>query len=939
MDIPDKTRPRLFLVDAYALIYRAYFAFIQRPLTNSRGENTSAAFGFARFLEDLRDTWKPDYLAIVFDAGDSFRDEMYPEYKATREKMPDDLRASLKHIRTMVEAYNDPVIELDGYEADDVIGTLSRQAKEQGLESVIVSGDKDFYQLIDEDVVLLNPGRGGPGGVSTEWVDLSKADEKFGIPPSSVIDYLALIGDSADNVPGAPGVGPKTAVQLLEKYGTLEAMFERADEISGKRAREAFTDHADQVRLSKKLVTIMRDLEIDLDLDRLTVQEPDAVALRDVFLDLEFRTLANKYAEEAGEAAGAAAAAARDADVALVLDGEGVAEVAEAVRAARTFCVYTILEGDPLRNRAAGLVLAVDGGEPRGWYLPFDHRAPGGELTLDLGDVEDAGIPNFEGGWSSEALAPLRAVLVDPEVTMVTHDLKRELLALDRAGVIDVASGSTTGIATLRDVMIASYVLDPGRRSHGVDDLAMEILVHKTTPLEDITGKGRGRTAFAESDLEAAAAWACEQADCILRLHERFTEQLEDFGLAHLYTDLELPLVPVLARMEEVGVAIDPGFFAEMSTRINGELDHVREAIHEAAGVDEFNLNSTPQLREVLFEKLDLPVIKKTKTGPSTDASVLEELAADGHEVPRLMLEYRELEKLRSTYVDALPKLVRPETGRIHTSFNQTVAATGRLSSSEPNLQNIPIRTELGREVRKGFVAADGHLLLGVDYSQIELRVMAHFSGDEAFVTAFREGQDVHRRTASVIFDVPVDEVTPGQRAQAKTINFATLYGQSAFSLARQLDITRTEAQDFIDQYFERFAGVRTFLDEQVEQAREQGWVATLLGRRRYIPELKSPNWNIRQFGERVAQNTPIQGTAADLIKQAMLDVDAALAESGSGAKMLLQVHDELLFEVPEDEVDDVRDLVVARMEGAVELDVPVVAEAGVGRSWYDAKG
>ncbi len=933
MDIPDKTRPRLFLVDAYALIYRAYFAFIQRPLTNSRGENTSAAFGFARFLEDLRDTWKPDYLAIVFDAGDSFRDEMYPDYKATREKMPDDLRASLKHIRKMVEAYNDPVVELDGYEADDVIGTLSRKAKAAGVESVIVSGDKDFYQLIDEDVVLLNPGRGGPGGVDTEWVDLSKADEKFGIPPSSVIDYLALIGDSADNVPGAPGIGPKTAVKLLEQYGTLESMFEHADEMSGKRAREAFTDHADQVRMSKRLVTIMRDLELELELDRLTVQPPDAVALRDVFLDLEFRTLANKYAERAGEATGSAAAAARDAAVSVVLDAAGVSAVAEAARGVGTFAVRTIVEGDPLRGRPAGLTIAVAGDDPRGWYLPFDHRAPGGELSLDLGDVAEEGIPNFEGGWADDALTPIRELLSDPALNVVTHDLKRELLALHRAGV------ATPADATLRDVMVASYALDPGRRSHGVDELAMEVLVHRTTPLEDVTGKGRGRSAFAESDLDAAAAWACEQADCILRLHERFTEQLDEAGLAHLYVDLELPLVPVLARMEEVGVRIDPDFFDEMSARINGELDDVREAIYEAAGGGEFNLNSTPQLREVLFERLDLPVVKRTKTGPSTDASVLEELAAEGHEVPRRMLEYRELEKLRSTYVDALPKLVWSRTGRIHTSFNQTVAATGRLSSSDPNLQNIPIRTELGREVRKGFIAADGHLLLGVDYSQIELRVMAHFSGDDAFVTAFRERQDVHRRTASVIFDVSVDDVTPGQRAQAKTINFATLYGQSAFSLARQLDIPRTEAQEFIDQYFERFAGVRAFLDAQVEQAKEQGWVETLLGRRRYIPELKSRNWNIRQFGERVAQNTPIQGTAADLIKQAMLDVDEALAESGSGAKMLLQVHDELLFEVPETEVDEVTALVVDRMEGAVELDVPVVAEAGVGRSWYDAKG
>jgi DNA polymerase-1 len=931
MDIPDKTRPRLFLVDAYALIYRAYFAFIQRPLTNSRGENTSAAFGFARFLEDLREKWEPDYLAIVFDAGDSFRDEMYEEYKATREKMPEDLRASLAQIRAMVEAYNDPVIELEGYEADDVIGTLSLKAKAHGIESVIVSGDKDFYQLIDDDVVLLNPGRGGPTGVATDWVDRSRAPEKFGIPPEQVIDYLALIGDSADNVPGAPGVGPKTAVKLLEEYGTLEAMIERADEISGKRAREAFTEHVDQVRMSKRLVTIMRDLDIELDLEALTVHDPDAEALRDIFLDFEFRTLADKYAREAHGEAATENAATRETDRTLVLHAETIPEIAAAAREEGAFALYSVVEGDVLRGRVTGVALAVAGDTPRSWYLPFDHRPPGGDLTLDLGDAPEEAIPNFTGGWSHEALAPLLDLLGDPGVTLVTHDLKRELLQLARTGFVPGADA--------RDVMIASYVLDPGRRSHGLDELAMEILVHRAVPADDIRGKGRKRVLFAEVELDAAAGWACERAECALRLHDLFEAQLAEEELAELYADLELPLVPVLARMEEVGVAIDADFFAEMSDRINGELDAVRDAIYAAAGGEEFNLNSTPQLREVLFERLELPVIKRTKTGPSTDASVLEELAADGHEVPRRMLEYRELEKLRSTYVDALPKLVWSKTGRIHTFFNQTVAATGRLSSSEPNLQNIPIRTELGREIRKGFVAADGHLLLGADYSQIELRVMAHFSGDEAFVTAFREGQDVHRRTASVIFDVSVEEVTADQRAQAKTINFATLYGQGAFSLARQLGIERGEAQDFIDQYFERFAGVRRFLDEKVEQAKEVGYVETLMGRRRYIPELKSGNWNIRQFGERVAQNTPIQGTAADLIKQAMLDVDAALAESDTGARMLLQVHDELLFEVPESEIEEVRALVVERMEHAVELEVPVVAEAGVGTSWYDAKG
>jgi DNA polymerase-1 len=488
------------------------------------------------------------------------------------------------------------------------------------------------------------------------------------------------------------------------------------------------------------------------------------------------------------------------------------------------------------------------------------------------------------------------------------------------------------------DVTVASYVLDPGRREHGLVSLAVEILGHKATTLDDVTGTGRNRIPFAEVDLEKARAYACEGADLTVRIYERFRDDLAEQRLEALFRELEMPLVPVLARMERRGILIDDRFFREMSRKLNQELELIQDEVWKVAGT-EFNVNSTPQLREILFEKLDLPVVKRTKTGPSTDASVLEELASQGHEIPRLLLEYRELEKLRSTYVDALPRLVNRRTGRIHTSFNQAVAATGRLSSSDPNLQNIPIRTALGREVRKGFVAGPGHLFLAVDYSQIELRILAHFSGDEAFVKAFREGIDVHRQTASVIFGVDVEDVTPTMRAQAKTINFATLYGQGAFSLAGQLGISREDAKSFIDQYFERFSGVRRFLDEQVEKARTEGFVETLLGRRRYVPELASRNWNVRQFGERVAQNTPIQGTAADLIKKAMIEIDAELDRRGSGAGMLLQVHDELLFEVPSDEVDPVREVVVTSMEAALELDVPLVAEAGVGPTWYDTKG
>ncbi|MDT8340848.1 MAG: DNA polymerase I [Longimicrobiales bacterium] len=926
MEIPEKTRPRLFLVDAYALIYRAFFAFINRPLTNARGENTSAAFGFANFLEDLRDTYRPDYLAIVFDAGDSFREREYPEYKATREKMPEDLEASLPGIRAMVEAYGDPVVELDGYEADDVIGTLATQAKARGIESVIVSGDKDFYQLVDEDVHLLNPGRGGPTGVSAEWVDTSNARERFGLPPDRIVDYLALIGDSADNVPGAPGIGPKTALKLLEEYGSLETLLERAPDLPGKRAREALTEHADAVRLSRRLVTIMRDLPIELDLEALRVGEPDAARLREIFVDFEFRRLTERYTTRALDADAIESPTREEARYRLLTDPRELPALMERIRAAGWVAVDTeTTDLDPMRASLVGISLGIGNGEA--YYLPFRHRAAS-SMELALDDAREDGVPNLP-ALDSPAMAPLRELLEDPAVVKIAHNLKYDLLVLRRAGV-ELAGPHF-------DTMVASYVLDPGRRSHGLDELALELLAHRTTTYKEVAGTGRKEIPFAEVPLEAARDYAAEDADVTHRLWERFTPELKEAGLRDLFDDLEMPLVPVLARMEEVGIRIDVPFFHAMSRKISGELEHLVQDIYKAAGT-EFNLNSTPQLREVLFERLELPVVKRTKTGPSTDATVLEELAAQGHEVPRRMLEYRELAKLQSTYVDALPRLVNPATGRIHTSFNQTVAATGRLSSSDPNLQNIPIRTPLGREVRRGFVADEGCVLLGADYSQIELRVLAHFSRDSAFVEAFTHDVDVHRQTAAVIFDVPLEAVTPGQRAQAKTINFATLYGQGAFSLSRQLGVGREEAQAFIDQYFERFQGVRRFLDEQVEQARARGYVETLLGRRRYVPELASSNWNIRQFGERIAQNTPIQGTAADLIKQAMLDVHRALESDGRRARMLLQVHDELLLEVPEEELVAVREMVVGRMEAAMTLAVPLRVETGVGRTWYEAK-
>jgi DNA polymerase-1 len=923
VDVPAKAAPRIFLIDAYALIYRAFYAFINRPLTNSRGENTSAPFGFANFLLSIRDEHQPDYLAIVFDSGMSHREKIYPEYKATREKMPDELEASLPRIREMVEAFHDPVVEVEGYEADDVIGTLAVRAREAGLEAVIVSGDKDLYQLVGERIHLLNPGRGGPTGVEAEWVDESNADEKFGVPPGRIPDYLALIGDSSDNVPGAPGIGPKTAFKLLREYGGLEEILARKEEVSGKRARESLVENEEQVRLSRRLVTIQTDVPVELDLDVLRVRDPDRERLRRLFVELEFRRLTERFTDQEGPVA-PEEASETEVRYSLVTTPETVEELAGRVRQAGFVCVDTETT-HPSATRAdlVGISLSVEPGEA--FYLPLAHRRSG-ELALD--DAGDGSSPNLP-SLDDEEMRPLVAILEDPGVKKVGQNLKYDMIVLERAGV------ALEGVDF--DTMVASYVLDPNRRQHGLDALAVTLLGHRMMAYEDVAGKGKGQVTFDEVPVERARDYACEDADYTLRLKEVFQPELVEHELEGLFRDLEMPLVPVLARMEANGIRIDVPFFRKMNEELGDELGALRGEIHAVAG-EEFNLNSTPQLREILFEKLELPVVKRTKTGPSTDASVLEELAAQGHTLPTRLLEYRQLEKLRSTYVDALPRLVNPATGRIHTSFNQTVAATGRLSSSDPNLQNIPIRTELGREIRKGFVPEEGYLFFGADYSQVELRILAHFSGDDAFVRAFREGIDVHAQTASVIFEVELSEVTPDMRARAKTINFATLYGQGAFSLARQLGVSRDEAREFIDEYFQRFSGVRAFLDEQVEAARERGWVETLSGRRRYVPEIEAKNWNVRQFGERIAQNTPIQGTAADLIKGAMIRIQSRLEAGFPRSRLLLQVHDELLLEIPEDEVEEVGSMVVREMEGALELKVPLVAETGTGRSWYACK-
>jgi len=924
---------RLFLIDGYAVIYRAFFAMIARPLTTRRGENTSAAWGVTNFLLRLRDKHRPDYLGWVHDVGESFRHQQYPQYKATREKLDEQLQQdfdrSVERIRQILAAFRVPVLGVEGFEADDVIGTLAERAARQGLQTVIVSGDKDFYQLIGPRVALLNPGRGGPAAVEEQWVDASNASERLGVPPERVVDYLALVGDSSDNVPGVKGVGEKTALELLASHGDLDTILARAADLPGKRAREALLQHADLARLSRELVTIRRDVPVELDLEQLRVQSPDVARLTDLFTELEFRSLIAKL-EAAPTVAGSlppppqppAPPAAAVTSPQVVDQPAQIAALVAECRRARVVALDTETTGlDAMRAGLVGLSLAVAPG--RSWYLPFAHLPPDGPLAG--GDV-----PRNLPPLASEALAPLRALLADPAVAKAGHNIAFDWLILRRAGA------PLAGVTY--DSMLASFVLDPGRRSHALDELARERLGIELQSYGDVAGKGRGERPFAEVPIADAARYCCADSETVLRLEAALAPDLEDHRLAPVLETIEVPLVPVLVEMEATGVLIDRALLGEIGRAFAKELAGLELDIYRAAGGD-FNINSTPQLRTVLFDKLGLPVQKRTKTGASTDFEVLEQLAAMGHEVPRLMIEYRELSKLKSTYVDALPGFVNPETGRVHTSFNQTGASTGRLSSSEPNLQNIPVRTPRGEAIRRAFVAPPGHLLLTADYSQIELRLLAHLSGDPAFVEAFERGGDIHRQTAGVIFGVAESQVTPEMRARAKTINFGTIYGQGPFALSRQLGITQEEAKAFIRQYFERFAGVRAWLDRTTEEARRRGYVETLFGRRRYIPELKDKTFNVRALGERLATNSPLQGSAADLIKIAMIRIHAALREARLATRMVLQVHDELVFEVPEAERSAAAEVAKREMEGVTQLRVPLVVSIGAGKNWVDAKG
>ncbi len=891
------SRPSLYLVDGYALAYRAYFAFIRQPLINAKGQNISAVYGVTHNLLDLLDKRRPDHLAFVLDLGKTYRHDLYPAYKGTRAKMPDEMREQLELMREMIAALGVPILEREGYEADDLMGSLARQAEAAGLEVFLVTSDKDFYQLVTPHARVLTPPKSGDEGL---LLDSGGVEERFGVPPEHVADVLALAGDSADNVPGVPGVGMKTAVKLVRAYGGLESILEHAPEIKGKLG-ERLAANAEQARLSLRLVLIDREAPVALDLCAMRVGGRDDERLRELVVGLESRSLIERMGFAADELRMC---------FEIVADRAGCERLAAAIRAAGAVTIDTeTTDVDPQRAELVGISLSIDG--ETGFYVPISHRQG----------------PRIELETVRELLGPL---LSDPSIGKCGQNIKYDLHVLRRAGL------PLDGIEC--DTMIASYLLDSASRQHGLDFLAMRHLGHRMIPISSLIGERRAsQIGMDEVEVDRAAEYAAEDAVVTRRLRDLFLPQLEEKGLDTLFRDVEVPLIQVLARMEANGVAIDALRLKKLSLELEQRSAALETEIHEAAG-EPFNVNSPKQLQRILFDRLGLKPLRKTKTGYSTDAQVLETLARE-HAVPRLILENRELVKLRSTYVEALPRLVHPRTGRIHTSFQQAVAATGRLSSADPNLQNIPIRTEEGRKIRAAFVAGgEGWVLYSADYSQIELRILAHLSGDEHLREAFRRGDDIHAATAARIFGAEPDAVDAAQRRRAKVVNFGVIYGMGAFGLSSRLGISVDEAHAFIDAYFGHFPRIREFVDETVARTRSEGYVSTMLGRRRYLPEINESSRQVREFAERAAVNTAIQGSAADLIKLSMIRIDEELIRARLRSKMTLQVHDELVFDAPVEELERLMPMVREHMSGAfAELEVPLVVDGGSGRNWLEA--
>ena len=923
---------KLFLIDAYALIYRSYYAFLKNPRINSKGMNTSAIFGFINSLEDVLKRENPTHIAVAFDPkGPTFRHEAYELYKAQREETPEVIRQSVPIIKDIIEAYNIPILEVPRFEADDVIGTISKQAEKEGFDVFMMTPDKDYGQLVSDHIFMYRPKFGG----DYEIMGVKEVLNKYSLTSvDQVIDLLGLMGDSSDNIPGCPGVGEKTAQKLLEEYGSIEKLLENTDKLKGA-LQKRVTENVEQIRFSKFLATIKTDVPIQFDAVKCVREKPNEARLTEIYTELEFRTFINKLTAEEKKPAPAKVAkgpvqgslfdifAPEEPSVPkystladlksiphtyhLVDNEEKRENLGRFLLSQEFFAFDTETDGiDPLTAGLVGMSFAVK--ENEAWYVPVPA------------DAEEA----------AKVIAHFSPTLQNPQSLKIGQNIKFDILVLRKYGV-RVAG-------PLFDTMIAHYLLNPELR-HGMDYLADTYLKYKTIPIEKLIGpKGKNQLSMRDVPIDQIAEYAAEDADVTLKLKNYFAPELKKEGLESLFFDIEMPLIYVLAEMEETGVKLDTVALKQSSDVLTGELNKLEKEIHELAGV-KFNINSTKQVGEILFERLKIEEkAKKTKTGSySTSEDILEKMRSK-HPIVGKLLEYRGLKKLLSTYIDALPELIRPETGKVHTSFNQTVTSTGRLSSTNPNLQNIPIRDDLGREIRKAFIPDNEDcIFFSADYSQIELRIMAHLSKDEHMIEAFRSGADIHAATAAKIYGIPVEEVTSDMRRKAKTANFGIIYGISVFGLAERLNIPRAESKELIDGYFKSYPGIRDYMDESIEVARDKGYVETIYKRKRFLPDIKSHNAIVRGYAERNAINAPIQGSAADIIKVAMVAIFKRFEAEGLKSKMILQVHDELNFNVLKEEQEKVKQIVLEEMEGAIKLEVPLIADCGEGANWLEA--
>ena len=929
-DVVGEDREHVFLIDGSGFIFRAYFAGIasrQGQMTRSDGTPTNAVYIYTRMMLKLFEDTEADYVAVIFDkARKTFRNDIYPEYKAQRPPPPDDLIPQFALVREATEAMNVPAIQMENYEADDLIATYATQAAERGMDVTIVSSDKDLMQLVNDRVSLWD-------GMKNKIIGAAEVHEKFGVGPEKVIEVQALAGDSVDNVPGVQGIGIKTAAQLINEYGDLETLLARAGEIKQPKRREKLLEQADMARISRELVTLKIDVPIDVPLDDFRKRQPDTEMLLTFLREQEFKTLVASISAKFGLSAEDDGAEpeqikTQETDYSLVQNLKDLTPWIEAARKAGTLAVDT--ETDALSSMQAGLVgisLAVEAG--KACYIPLAHVGPGAQGAFDLGDgngSSDSEAP--EQAPMQEVLKALKPILEDPSILKVGQNIKYDIQVLSRYGI---------DVAPIDDTMLISYVLEGGLHGHGMDELARRFLDVDTIKFKDVAGSGKNAVSFDKVPLEIAGPYAAEDADITLRLHQLLKPRLTKEHMVTVYERFERPLVGILDQVERQGIKVDAAKLKEFSADFEKRMAELETHAHSLAG-REFNVGSPKQLGEILFDEMGLEGGKKGKTGAySTSADALEDLVIQGHELPKTVLDWRQLQKLKSTYTDALVEEINPATGRVHTSFSQAITSTGRLSSNAPNLQNIPIRTEEGRKIRQAFIAEKGHTLMSADYSQIELRLLAHVADIDVLKNAFAEGQDIHAITAAQVFDIPLEGMDSMVRRQAKAINFGIIYGISGFGLARQLSIPRGEAQRYIEAYFERYPGIKDYMDRTKQQAHDQGFVTTLFGRKCHMRGINEKNQALRGNAERAAINAPIQGGAADIIKRAMSALPGALNDAKLSARMLLQVHDELIFEVPDNEIDATKAIVKEIMEGAATLSVPLEVDIGTGANWDEA--